>query len=375
VGSNHEAAKTRGISHFIEHLLFEGTTTRSAFEIASTIESKGGDFGAFTSNTRTAYYIKLLKKHLPLAITILADMLQNPAFKKDIIERERNIVLSELRMRQDEPRSYQWELLQSTMYTKHPAQYPVIGYEKTISTFTKKQFQDFFKATYIPSNIILTLVGNYTPAHLDLLKSTFAKLPSTKATKKLIPKEPLQKANRKKSITKDINHCYLNIGFHAVQKSHKDAPVLDIIDAILGMPLSGRLFRQIRQATSLCYDIGSHFDDETDYGFFAVYLSTQKKNLAKAKSLLLQQIQNVDKITPKEFADVKSYIEGDLLLTMEDTQKYADELAFAQYTNSSLDVATYIKKIKAVTKADITRIKNKYLKYYTETMIQGKHQK
>ncbi|MDP7323360.1 MAG: insulinase family protein, partial [Candidatus Woesearchaeota archaeon] len=146
-------------------------------------------------------------------------------------------------------------------------------------------------------------------------------------------------------------------------------------DAILGMPLSGRLFRQIRQATSLCYDIGSHFDDETDYGFFAVYLSTQKKNLAKAKSLLLQQIQNVDKITPKEFADVKSYIEGDLLLTMEDTQKYADELAFAQYTNSSLDVATYIKKIKAVTKADITRIKNKYLKYYTETMIQGKHQK
>ena len=372
VGSNHETEKTRGISHFIEHLLFEGTSSRSAQEIASAIESKGGDFGAFTSNTRTAYYIKLLHKHFPTAITILADMLTSPAFKKDIIERERNIVLSELRMRQDEPRSYQWELLQSTMFTKHPAKFPVIGYEKTINSFTQKQFLEFFHTHYTPSNIILTVVGNYTPRHIESLKRTFSKLTPTPHPAPKAVKEPPQTANRKKAITKDINHSYLAIGFHTIPTSHPDAPIFDVIDAILGRPLSGRLFRQIRQATSLCYDIGSHYDDETDYGFFAVYLSTQKKNLEKARSLLLKQVQNVDNISSKELLEVKSYIEGDLLLTLEDTQKYADELAFSYYTNSTTNIQTYIKSIKVVTKADITRVKKQYLKYYTEALIQGK---
>ena len=373
VGSNHENNSTRGISHFIEHLLFEGTKTRSPQEIASSIEGVGGDFGAFTSNTRTAYYIKVLKRFFPIAADVLSDMVTNPSFDKKIIEKERNIILSEIKMREDEPRSYLWQLLEKTLYKKHPAKHPIIGYEKNVKSISREDIISFFKKTYAPNNIIISLTGSFTNKDISTTKKLFSNLKTKPIPTQKETKEPSLDKNRVSRISKDIQQTYIVFGYHALPKLDKDAPIFDVIQAILGRPLSGRLFRDIRQDKGLCYDVGAHYEDEIGYGFFAVYVSTEKKKESQAESLILKHIKNVDKISQKELKEVKQYLEGDYLLDLEDTQKLADELTYWEYAGDKDKILSYIDEIKKVTKDDITRIKNKFLNCYAKAAIEQKH--
>ncbi|MDP7116496.1 MAG: pitrilysin family protein [Candidatus Woesearchaeota archaeon] len=373
VGSNHESNKFRGISHFVEHLLFEGTKKRSGQQIADTIEGSGGSLGAFTTNSRTAYYMKVIQKHFPKAIDVLLDMLSNPLFDPKVIEKERSIILSEVKMRQDEPRSYQWELFQKTLFNSNNAKHPIIGYKKNVQSITRSDLINHFKKYYIPSNIILTASGAISKQHEKLLIKCCSKLSQGK---KLLPlKETIEKPlakNKELTRTREMQHSYLVLGYHTVPRNHEDNYIIEVIQAILGRPLSGRLFRKIRQEKALCYDIGAHNEDESTYGFFALYLSTNKKSLNQAKKLLLQEINHVDKINKTEFQQVKNYIEGDYLLTLEDNERRADELGFCEYIGDLNSINTYVRNIKKVTVKDITRVKKKYLKKYAQAILKEK---
>ncbi len=369
VGSNYETDRIRGISHFIEHLLFEGTTSRTGQEIASAIEGVGGSFGAFTSNTRTGYHIKILKKHLGRAVEILADMLMHPAFNPETIEKERSIILSEIKTRQDEPHSYQWELFHRTLFTKNNAQHPVIGYPSCISSITRKDLMAYFKKHYSANNIILTLCGNFSDAQLKEVIQTFEALPSSGIIPYAWLQEPRLQKVKETAEQRRIQHSYLVLGYPSVSRAHEDSYTLDVIEAILGMPLSGRLFRHIRQEKALCYDIGVYHDADVSYGCFAVHLSTDKSKLAEAQQLLLDELHQVDSISRQELDDAKNYIEGSLALSLEDTERRADTLGFWEYAGGVRLFTCSLQKIRAVTQSDLTRVKKKYFQHHAMAVI------
>lgn len=360
IGSNYESDKIRGISHFIEHMLFEGTKKRTSFQIANEIESVGGEIGAFTSNVRTCFYIKAIKKHYKKSFDVLLDILTSPAFDDKMIEKERKVILSEVKMREDEPRYYQWQLLQTTMFKDYPAKHPIIGYRETIQKMSREDIISYFKKNYNASNMILTYVGD-TKGVLNDLKSYFSKIPSGKKAKVVLNKEKRPKKNSSKKVIRDISQAYMVRGFLSVPRFHKDSYVLDVIHALLGRGLSGKLFDEIRQKHGLAYDVGSHNEAEKDYGFYAVYVNTDKKNLIKAKDLIKKVFSELNDLTPKELKEAKTYIEGDFIMEEEDNQKFADEIAFWENTGDSSMIKSYLKNIKKVTKKDILRVRDKYL--------------
>src|SRR3989339_1222266 len=161
VGSNNELPDEKGISHFLEHMLFEGTKRRPTNrDITNEIEKIGGEFNAYTSNERTCFYVKVLKKHFPIAVDVLGDILQHSQFKEKYLQREKKVVLKEIDMVHDDPRLYQWILFQSNLFQKNPAKYPTYGDKKVIKSLTREKVIEYFKKYYIPSNITIAVVGN-----------------------------------------------------------------------------------------------------------------------------------------------------------------------------------------------------------------------
>ncbi|MBI2666161.1 insulinase family protein, partial [Candidatus Woesearchaeota archaeon] len=159
-GSNHESEKERGISHFLEHLLFEGTIKRpSNWAISREIEKVGGEFNAYTTNERTCFYVQVLKKHFPIALEVLADIIQNSLLRTEDIEREKNVVLKEIDLVLDEPRFYQWILLQKSLFKTHPCKYPTYGDKKHIINLNKEKIKNFMDKYYYPGNMVISMVG------------------------------------------------------------------------------------------------------------------------------------------------------------------------------------------------------------------------
>ncbi|MEK6938078.1 MAG: pitrilysin family protein, partial [Nanoarchaeota archaeon] len=160
VGSNQEKPTERGISHFIEHITFEGTAKRPTNQLISNeIERVGGDFNAYTTNERTCFYVKVLKKHFPLAVEILADILQNSLFNKKEIEKEKRVVLKEIDLVNDEPKFYQWILLQKNLFQKHPVRYPTYGSKEVIKNLSRDKLLKYFHQHYVPANMVISIVG------------------------------------------------------------------------------------------------------------------------------------------------------------------------------------------------------------------------
>src|SRR3989338_5688265 len=161
VGSNDESPEERGISHFLEHLLFEGTQKRPTNQLISNeIESIGGDFNAYTTNERTCFYIKVLKKHFTIAVEVLSYIMLNSLFKEEHIKREKNVIIKEIDMINDEPRFYQWLLLQRTLFNKHPCRYPTYGKKEIIMNLTRDKIIQYFQKHYLPNNMVLSIVGD-----------------------------------------------------------------------------------------------------------------------------------------------------------------------------------------------------------------------
>ncbi len=369
VGSSDEAPHERGIAHFLEHILFEGTTKRPTNELISNeIEKIGGDFNAYTTSERTCYYVKVLKKHFPKAVDVLSDIMQNSLFKEEHVAKEKNIVLKEIDMVNDEPRFFQWLLLQSSLFTTHPCRFPTYGDRKVIKGLTREQVVAFFEKHYVPSNMVLSIVGDI-PSWKKIVKSSFV-MPKGKAARKAARKiTPLRRTivKRKK---RDIANTYLVLGFKTVPKKHKDANVLEVINGILGRGQSGKMFIEIRGKRALAYDVGTQHTAENSFGYFAAYATIDTKNEALVRKLILAEIRKLEKVTEKEIREAKTFIEGDYLLMLEDTQKVADEVLFWEQVGSKRK--KYLQGIKNVTAADVRRVVKKYFNKHVMVALEKK---
>lgn len=372
-GSNNETKRINGISHFIEHMIFEGTKTRkSSREIANEIEKLGGELNAFTSSERTCFFSKVLNKHFDKALEVLSDIIKNPLFDKKAIEKERKVIIKEIDLVTDEPRFHQWILFQKTLFKKHPTKNPTYGSKQAVKKLTRKDLLNYYKKFYKPNNIIISVVGNVKDVK-NKVNRQFKDIKQSKLKKQKTIKEPVQKKPIKKTEKKKLLSSYMVLGYKAPARVEKESYTLDIIHAILGRGQSGRLFDEIRNKRGLAYEIGVQYEPAIDYGFFAVYLSTDKKNINKIKDIILQEFKKLKKIKNKDIEEAKNYIEGNHTLENEDNFQFADKLAFWHMVKDADLAKDYIRKIKKVTKKDIIKVANKYLnKNYTLAVLEQK---
>lgn len=359
-GSNSEPDKIIGISHFIEHMVFEGTKKRTTNkEIANEIEKLGGELNAYTSNEKTCFFVKVLNKHFEIGLDVLSDIVQNPLFDKDAVERERKVILKEIGMVKDEPRFHQWVLFNKALFRKFAAKNPPYGSVKAVKKLKRNDIISYYHKYYNPNNIIVSIVGGVKNP-LSLVKKYFINFRKKAKIKPQKAIEPNQNNIVKKVEKRKILNSYMVLGYKTASRKHKDSYVLDVIKAILGRGQSGKLFIEIRNKRGLAYEVGANHEANIDYGYFAVHLNTDKKNIDLIIGLILGEFKKLKDITAEELKEAKDYLEGEYLLHNEDNFHLADELNFWEMNGDVKLNDKYAANVKKVTKKDVIRVVNKY---------------
>ncbi|MBW2992748.1 insulinase family protein [Candidatus Woesearchaeota archaeon] len=370
VGSNYETKKISGVSHMIEHLVFEATKKYpTSQKLANEVEKFGGELNAYTGEERTAFYVKILRKHFDKALDILEQVIFNPLFRNSDIEKEKSIIIDEIRLVTDEPRFHQWVFFGKTLFQKHPAKNPAYGTIKAVKGMTKNDILHYYSNHYIPNNMIISVAGNINDLKQKLEKKfkKYKKKILSPRKKVIEPKQTKPKIAREK---RKLSNSYFVFGYKTPPRLSKDSCTLDVLRAILGRGQSGKLFYEIRTKLGLAYDVGVHHDPSTDYGFFAVYCGTDKKNINKIKNTIIKELKLKD-LNKDMIQEAKDYIEGSFRLQNEDTHNLADQAAFWALMGNPEGLNTYIKNIKKVTKADIQKVIKKYFtRNYTIAVLE-----
>ncbi|MBI2207916.1 insulinase family protein [Candidatus Woesearchaeota archaeon] len=373
VGSNYETAKVAGISHFLEHMLFEGTKKRkSSTEIANEIEKYGAEFNAYTTGDRTAFFIKIINKRFDKALEILTDMIKNSVFNEKIMEKEKKVILKEINMVTDDPRQHQWILFHRNLFEKHPTKNSTYGTKETVKAINRKALMNYFNKYYLPNNMIVSIVGNVNDVK-DKTSKYFSDMKLGKITLRRAVNEPKQNKPKKFVEKRKINNSYMVLGYKTTTRLDNDSYTLDVIYGILARGQSGWLFDEIRNKRGLAYQVGAMQENEKDYGYFAVYTGLDKSNIEKARKIILEQFGKLKNIDKKELEDAKTYIEGSHTLAIEDNFHLADNNAYWESIKDSSLAKSYIKNIKKVTVDDVKRVAKKYFNdKYTLVVIEQK---
>jgi len=373
VGSNNETPANYGITHFIEHLMFEGTLKRpNSMLISNEIEKIGGELNAATSNERTFYFAKVPKKDFKTALDVLSDITQNSLFTKESIEKERKIILDEINMVTDDPKFHQWVLFQKALYRNHPAKSPVYGSKESVKRITEEQIREYYDNHYRPNNMIITIVGGVNGVISDV-KNAFKDFHKKPLIKTRTINEPKEKRAKTVKEIKNTLQSYMVLGYKTMPRLQKDSYVLDVIKGHLGRGQSGRLFQEIRVKHGLAYDVGIMHDPNADYGFFSAYIGTHKKNLQKCKNIILSEFNKLQDMTIGELYDAKKFIQGEYILDNEENFRFADTLAFFTMASKPRKAFDYIKDIESVSLEDVKRVAAKYLtKTCTVAVIEQK---
>ncbi len=367
VGSVNENKRQAGMTHLIEHMLFEGTTTRSAHEVSNAIESVGGEFNAATTHERTFYYIHLPKQYFSRAVDIMADIIKNPLFDEKTIKKEKNVVLNEIKVVNDDPKQYQWIAFLNTLFRKHPARHPIYGDSTIIKQMTQEEILAYYTKHYVPSNMTISLIGNIHHP-LPLLRKHFGNLRAQQPLSIKPYHEPSPTAPCHKRVKHSAQHSYIIIGYQAVPKAHPDSYPLEVIRSILGRGQSSRLFEEVRTKRGIAYTVGAVYESSLTFGAFASYVSTHREHVKEARTVLHDAFK-LHNLTTQEVKDAKDFLVGSFLLHREDLKERADINAEWSLFNTSPE--QYIKKIKSVTKDQVLHTAKKYFhRNSTEVLLQ-----
>jgi predicted Zn-dependent peptidase len=368
VGAVDENDKISGISHFLEHILFEGTKTRTARQISSEIENLGGEFNAATDVERTYYYAVLLNKHFEKAVEILSDMMFNSTFKEKAIKKEKGVIVEEITTTNDNPMNYQWIAFQDKLYDSSNLRRATYGTKRTVKALTRKIIMDYHRKHYVPGNMVVSIVGDVKNAK-KIVEKYFGKVKFGKSVKKNIAKEQVSYKRNEIVVNKRIDNSYVIVGFKGPDRKNKDSYSIDIINAILGKGQSGRLFNDFRLKEGLAYVVGSSSEANKFSNYIAAYVSTAKKKVEKCKKMLVEEFKLKD-LKKEEIEEAKQYIEGSLLIKMEDVAERADVNTY--WTIMGSDVKKYIRNIKKVNMADVKRVMKKYFNKPTIIILKEK---
>lgn len=355
-GSRNETPENNGISHFLEHMFFKGTKTKSAREIAESFDSIGGQVNAFTSKEYTCYYAKVLDNHAQFALEVLADMFFNSTFVEEELVKEKNVVYEEIKMYEDTPDDIVHDLLSKAIYENHSLGYPILGTEETLSAFTGNTLKEYMYNMYTPEHVVISVAGNISDSFIKEVEKLFG---SYKGGKRNVvdstPDFHLNQIARKK----ETEQAHLCIGFEGLKVGHDDIYSLILLNNILGGSMSSRLFQDVREQKGLAYSIFSYHSAFEDSGIVTIYGGTGAKQL----DLLFETVQETlaflkrDGITEKELKNSKEQLKGSLMLSLESTNSRMsrngkNELLLSRH--KSLD--EMVEQIDSVTKESVDQM-------------------
>jgi predicted Zn-dependent peptidase len=356
-GSRDETAEQGGIAHFVEHMLFKGTATRTAEDIAQAIDSIGGQLDAFTAKEYASYYIKVLDEHLPLAIDILADIVRNPAFSADDIEREKKVVLEEIKMVEDTPDDLVHELFTQGFWEDHALGRPILGTKETVESFTSESLRDYFRTAYTAKNLIVSAVGNLEHSRvLELVDEKFGSLVSLgESVNGDVPRVSPKILVR----NKELEQSHLCLGVSSYPQNHDDRYSSYILNTLLGGSMSSRLFQNVREKRGLAYAVFSGLSAYRDAGSFTVYAGCANEAVGEVIDLVVEELRGVKNapVPEAELQRSKDHLKGSLMLSLENTASRMSHLARQEiYFDRQFGLDDTLAGIERVTAADVQRV-------------------
>lgn len=361
VGSRYETPKQSGLSHFLEHMFFKGTTNRpTTKEIAEAIENVGGEFNAFTAEEFTGYYVKVAAEHLERGAEVVADILLNPLFPAEEIERERGVIIEEIRMYTDMPMRHVGHLWQHALYGNHPLGRRIDGSEETVSKFKRSDFLKYTKHHYHTKNAVVTVAGKFEPRHANaLLERLFVTLPKggeihPKTAPRSLPAHRFVHEHRA-----HIDQTHMIVGVPGFSYSDDMRYAAELLAIILGGGMSSRLFLEVRERHGLAYSVRTSLESYVDSGSFATQAGVRTDKADLALRLILDEYDRVMKepVGAEELNKAKQVYKGHMVLELEETNALASFSGAQELLVGEVKTPQEIlAKVDAVTAADIQNV-------------------
>lgn len=361
VGSRDEPQELSGMSHFIEHLLFKGTSRRTAKRIAEEFDAMGGELNAFSAKEYTCYYAKVLDEKVEEAFEIITDMLLRPLMRPKDVDAERKVILEEIAMHEDSPDDIIHDLFVSAMWESHPLGQSVLGHQNIIRTLQSEEIDRFFNSYYRPENIVVAAAGNIDHGRVvDLIDNHMEPASATIKNERhsVVPEI------RPHTVVYDrpTEQAHIVLGTQGLPRRHPSRFALAVLDNILGGGMSSRLFQKIREERSLVYSIFSYHSMYAETGLVAIYAGTSPENSSSVLQLIKEELELlIEKgLTEEELERSKGHIKGNLVLSLEDSGSRMTRLGKSEICQGELlSLDQLLKRIDAVTREDIKELAKK----------------
>ncbi|MBI4550979.1 MAG: insulinase family protein [Candidatus Latescibacteria bacterium] len=361
-GSRHERVEQNGIAHFLEHMVFKGTRSRTAYQIAQSIESLGGYLNAFTGRELNCYLARLLDVHAPVAIDVLADILQHSLFDPDEVEKEKHVVIDEIKGMEDNPEEWLHDQFTSLIWQPHPLGRSILGTEATVSALTREEIRAYLDTYYTADRTTVVAAGNVDHDQIvELVRQTllFPDRPAADPPAVLSPP-----AARCQVTTKDIAQAHLCVGGHGLPFRDERKYALFVLNAALGGGMTSRLFQAVREKAGLAYSIYSDLDFYEDTGLFSIYAGTDGADVPRVLEMIYTECARLrqEPLHEDELQDSKSQLTGGLILSMENTGTVMNRLARLElYLDSYSSIDETIAQVDAVTLTQVQELAEELL--------------
>ena len=363
VGSRYETESLNGISHFLEHMLFKGSSRYTGEEIRRKIRRVGGYLNGETFWEYTKYYTIVPTDHVDTAIEIIGEMVMNPLIRPEDVATERKVILEEIKRFQDDPRLFALNIVTRTLFPGHPLGRPVIGTEKTVKKITHSQLVNFYQAHYTAPNIILVLVGDLHPEQIiQLVSRKFSTLRSDPGAKIQLQPPPPQQAFRSVTIERLLFQAYVAVGIPTLGVQDPDRYVMDLINVILGSGKNSRIYQRIKEQEGLSDEIDSIYLPLSDIGAWGIYVGTSPKYIERVKELIFQEFETLKNrpLSDKELEIARQTLAGNFLIEREDNLSQADFYGWFETIHQAESMEEYLKKIHAISPEDVQRVARRY---------------
>jgi predicted Zn-dependent peptidase len=354
-GGINETPEEKGISHFIEHMLYKGTPTRNWKKIAEEIEKNGGKLNGFTSEEVTAYFCKMPSEKLEIALGVLTDMVKNPLFDGKELEKERQVIFEEIKLHKDNPSRYVLDEIQKSLYTGAKGMNLAGNYE-TMKAIDRKKIVQKFKEIYVPGNIVLCIVGK-----ADFKKITDFAEKNFSSGKGKIPEQKFSQKNEiRTEKRKGIDQASLVFAYHVPTAGDEENYSAQVLSALMSEGMSSRLFSEIREKRNLAYAVEGDCDIGKRYAYNFVYVGTNKKNAEKVKEIIVEEFKKITEyLGKKEFEEIKNQLVGLYKIGMEDSQSQMINLLVSEIHGEAEEFYDYAEKIKKVKIEDVKKLAKK----------------
>lgn len=367
VGGRYESSKNKGISHFLEHLVFKGSKKYSYRKLKESIEGVGGSLNGFTSEELTCYLAKIPAAHLEIALDVLSDMVLNPTLPTQEIEKERTVILEEIKMYKDQPQIYVYDLLDELLWPDQPLGAPIIGTVDSVSQIKREEISVFKNRFYAPFNIVISAAGKLEHEKLVRKVKKIFSFPNKKSINNFIKAQEYQGTPQLKIFPKDTEQTHMALGFHSLERNHPLRHALGILNIVLGANMSSRLFNELREKRGLAYEIGTLVKRYQDTGVFLVHAGIDNLKSIETVKLILKELKlcKGKLISSDEFKRAKEFYLGQLELALEDTLDHM--LWIGEYTASINRIHTLEEIIK-----EVNKIKREDVRVVAKNIFQGK---